>query len=98
LDISSPFVTAAGNVKVKAKAVQKKLLDDKGVDIVVIIYTAKGLSFKVPGKKLLLLIAVNDFSALIHLPIFQERSGTMIVSESQPLVLFLTSSTQSMDW
>ncbi len=49
-------MTADGNVKQKAEAVQRKLLDDKGVDIVVIIYTASGLSFKVPGKRLLLSI------------------------------------------
>lgn len=51
LDISSPYVTAPGNVKVKAEAVQRELLNDRGVDIVVVNITASGLSYKVPGKK-----------------------------------------------
>ena len=35
LDISSPFVNAYGNVKEKATAVQRKILNDTGVDILV---------------------------------------------------------------
>lgn len=50
LDITSPFVNVDGSVKEKAAAVQTKLLDDEGVDVLVVTYTGSGLSYKAPGK------------------------------------------------
>ena len=50
LDVSTPFVTARGNVKEKAAGVQTKILNDYGVDVLVVIYTGSGLAFKAPGK------------------------------------------------
>lgn len=50
LDCTSPFVTASGNVKEKATAVQRKMRDEKRVDIAVVTFTGQCLSVKMPHK------------------------------------------------
>lgn len=50
LDCTSPFVSAAGNVKDKASKVQK-LYQSKGIDVTVVTITGAGISVRYPNKK-----------------------------------------------